>query len=255
MIEIVPEANNSLSRPTDIEAVEHLKHSIAQGKHWYLALLEAIGLWRVPEEEIDGRKSCYLVAGEAFDWLLLAERLCQEVDGLVPEDERVALLLYARPPLELSDDQFKQLIGDAKYKAHLNYVYGVIVEEALLLAVEEEVRKERQGWTESQEEAVFQEAFRRIYRHSHEELWANFCAEKGYCVAGMTEFTQLEEFTYGLFKRRLRQGPKPKVASDTRKALEMLQHHRAARALHWLPATSPDSVPRQIIDLTPHDSH
>ena len=36
---------------------------------------------------------------------------------------------------------FRDFIGPTKYRAYLNYWYGVIVEEALQLAVEEEVRK------------------------------------------------------------------------------------------------------------------
>lgn len=252
MSEIETRVNHSLPCPSDVEAVEHFRRSLAQGKHWYLALLETIGLWRTPREDMDGRTSHYLIAGEAFDWLLLAERLCLEADGAVPDDEKAALLLYGRPPLELTNDQFRHLIGDAKYTAHLNYVYGVDVEEALLLAVEEEVRKERQGWTKGQEEIVFQEAFRRIYGRSHEELWASFCQEKEHSELGTTDLAVLKEFTYWLFKRRLRQGPKPKVASDTRKALKTLHHHRAVQALRRQFKALPDAAPQQIIELKAH---
>ena len=57
------------------EALAHLRQSIANGTHWFLALLEAIALWSLPEETVDERRYCYLIGGEAFDWLLLAERL------------------------------------------------------------------------------------------------------------------------------------------------------------------------------------
>ena len=60
-----------------IKAVDELKAAIAGGKHWYIALLEAIGLWTTAEETHNGRLYRYLIAGEAFDWLLLAERLQQ----------------------------------------------------------------------------------------------------------------------------------------------------------------------------------
>jgi len=33
------------------EAIRHLKEDIANGKHWYIALLEAIGQWTVAEDE------------------------------------------------------------------------------------------------------------------------------------------------------------------------------------------------------------
>ena len=78
----------------DIKAIEHLKESIAIGKHWYVSLLEAIKLWKSIEENYKGRNYKYLIDGEAFDWLLLAERLCQEIGDMVPEQEKIDLLFY-----------------------------------------------------------------------------------------------------------------------------------------------------------------
>ena len=83
------------------------------------------------------------MGGEAFDWLLLAERLCDEIVDLVPEDEAEALLFDGRYPVEVGDADLELLLG-AKHKAHLNFVYGVRVEEALQLAVQGEVHKDLQ---------------------------------------------------------------------------------------------------------------
>jgi hypothetical protein len=63
----------------DIRAIQHLQESVAKGKHWYLALLEAVKLWKSTEETYKRRHYSYLIDGEAFDWLLLAERLCLEI--------------------------------------------------------------------------------------------------------------------------------------------------------------------------------
>ena len=52
------------------EAIKHLEQAITSGKHWYIALLEAIGLWKAAEETLNGRTYRYLIAGEAFYWLL-----------------------------------------------------------------------------------------------------------------------------------------------------------------------------------------
>ena len=70
---------------------------------------------------------------EATSWLLLAERLCQTVDSLLPDDEKNALLFYSKPPLNLTSKKFKELIGSIKYHQYLNYFYGITVEEALIL--------------------------------------------------------------------------------------------------------------------------
>jgi hypothetical protein len=73
-----------------------LRSAVAEGKNWYLALLEAVRLWSSPEEDYDGRHYHYLVDNEAFDWLALAERLCEELDGLIPEKgaDKSSLLRY-----------------------------------------------------------------------------------------------------------------------------------------------------------------
>ena len=41
-------------------------------------------------EEYQGRTYQYLIQGEAFDWLVLAERLCCELDGVIPAEEKGA---------------------------------------------------------------------------------------------------------------------------------------------------------------------
>jgi hypothetical protein len=213
------------------EAIEHLKQTMASGKHWYIALLEAIGLWTTAEEVLDGRKYRYLIANEAFDWLLLAERLCTEAEDLIPEKEKEDLLFHGKPPIELTDKEFRQLIGAAKYRSYLNYLYGITVEEALMLAVEQEVRKEQCLRAHSSEKYVSDEAYRRIYGASHKELLARFRAEKGYPEQETIEFAQLKEFTYWLFKYRLKNCDRARVASDTKKALNELHSLRLPKGL------------------------
>ncbi|GAI16526.1 unnamed protein product, partial [marine sediment metagenome] len=68
-------ALNSIQSPQltltrEDEVIRYLEQAIVSGKHWYIALLEAIGLWTTAEETHNGRHYRYLIAGEAFDWLL-----------------------------------------------------------------------------------------------------------------------------------------------------------------------------------------
>ena len=58
-------------------------------------------MWTLPAEEFHGRQFTYLVQGEAFDWLLLAERLCYEVDGFIPTREKEELLFHGILPAEI----------------------------------------------------------------------------------------------------------------------------------------------------------
>jgi len=204
------------------QAIKHLGQAIASGQHWYIALLEAIGLWTDGEEIYNGRHYRYLIDGEAFDWLLLAERLCQAVDGLLPDDERIALLFHGEPPIRLSKEKFKKLIGSGKYHQYLNYFYGITVEEALIQAVQEEVRKERRISGYNNEQNLPNEVYRRIYGATKAILLKRFRKEKGYPRLKSTSLPELKEFTYWLFKYRLKQCDKARVASDTKKALEQL---------------------------------
>ena len=204
----------------DAEAVRYLKQAIASGKHWYLALLGAMGLWTSAEERRHGRTCRYLIAGEAFDWLMLAERLCETVDGMLPDEEKTALLFCGEPPLKLTKARFKELIGSVKHRQYLNYLYGVAVEEALILAVQEEIRKEHRMWDCNGEHD--DEAYYRIYGVTRAELLKQFREEKGYRQPRSISLTERKEFTYWLFKYRLEHGEKSRVASDTNKGLQKL---------------------------------
>jgi hypothetical protein len=207
---------------SDAEAIRHLREAIAGGRHWYLALLEAIGRWASAEELYKDHTYHYLISGEAFDWLLLAERLCETVDGL-PEDERNALLFYGRPPLSLSAGEVRELIGQSKYGQYLNYFYGITVEEALLLAVQEEIDKERRVRGYRGQHDSTDEAHHRIYNLPRADMLKGFRQEKGYSHAKSTTLTEMKEFTYWLFKYRLKHCEKARIASDTKKALEYLK--------------------------------
>jgi hypothetical protein len=208
--------------------VQEMRRAIQTGqKPWHVALLEAIARWRLPEEEVAGRTYRYLVGGEAFDWLLLAERLCLEIADLVPQDELEALLFRGCLPSPMDEDEFRRLIGAAKYRAHLNFVYGVLVEEAIQLAVHDEVVKEQMAnvWQNGNAD---DEACLRIYGATRAHLLRCFREERGILHSEWVDVDEWREFTYWLFKRRLRYCDPARVASDTRKGLRKLAQLRQA---------------------------
>jgi hypothetical protein len=203
-------------------AIRHFQAELASGKHWYLALLESIGLWTDETEIVDGRGYQYLIEGEAFDWLLLAERLCDTVEGLVPDQPKNDLLFHGKPPLPLEADQYKNLMGEAKYHKYLNFFYGVTVEEALVQAIREEVRKERRlnFWNSNMGEE--EEVFSRVYDEPYSTLLKQFRKEKHYHLLSNSNLTERKQFTYWCFKHRLKTCEKARVASDTQKGLMWL---------------------------------
>jgi hypothetical protein len=223
-------ATESIALSTaDIEAIRHFKQAIYSGKHWYIALLEAIELWNSAEEIHQGEHYCYLIGHEAFDWLSLAQRLCSEVDGLLPEDEKINLLFFATPPIEVSPEEFSKLIGSTKYRAYLNYLYGVVVEEALLAVVEEAVYKEHSHFATYQDDHIQQEAYRRAYGADMITLLNRFRQERGYPSLDSITLAEQKEFTYWLFKYRLDHCDKARIASDTKEALKWLRRQWASR--------------------------
>jgi hypothetical protein len=216
-------ATVSQKRTAD-EVLGRLRRAVTDGEAWFIALLQAIAEWPLPEETVGERSYRYLVGGEAFDWLLLAERLCEALDGLVPTEEQEALLFFGRPPLDITEDEFRRLIGYAKYRAHLNYLYGVIVEEVLQLVVEEDLRKEHLSRAWEKHLPPDAEAFQHIYGRGQQELLREFRQERRLSEAEDLSLAEAQEFTYWLFKRRLRWCDPARVASDTRRALAKLRH-------------------------------
>ncbi len=203
-----------------------LREAVESGeRHWFIAVLEGVGQWPLAEEAVNGRRYRYMIGGEAFDWLLLAERLCEALDDLAPEEEREALLVHGRFPADVSEETFRRLLGAAKYRAHLNFRYGVQVEEALQLSVAQEVQKERlsQVWENGH---IDDDVCSRIYGATRRELFARFQQERGLSGDGVS-LGDLHEFTYWLFKHRLNNADPARVASDTRKGLAMLSRLQA----------------------------
>lgn len=206
----------------DTDPISLMRESVATGEHWYLALLKAMSRWTLAEEVIGDRHYRYLIGGEAFDWLLLAERLIEELPGVVGATERDALLFNGHAPLEIEDEEFQNLIGTPKYQAYLNFLYGVVVEEALQFAVEDELAKEQQAhvWSASMVEG--EGVYVRIYGRSLAELRDEFQSERGLEKSARINYSDFKDFTYWLFKYRVRNGEGARVASDTRKGLAAL---------------------------------
>lgn len=239
-------------KPEGPEALTAFCEAVGESEDWFAALLVAIAKWEMTEEEVAGRHYQYLIGGEAFDWLLLAERLCNAADGAIPIDEKEALLFFGKPPRPLDDEEFRKAIGDSKHRAHLNFLYGVAVEEALQLTAEEEVLKRWRssgGWDRG--ESLDQQVFGRLYNRSRDELLAAYRAGqlpsqqvKMFETSIDVEISlgELRAFTYWLFKYRVIQSDPARVASDTRKALVQLSELEVAsrRRAQYLAAPRTD---------------
>ena len=213
-------------------AVERFRRAVEGGQSWAVALLEAIAGWTDARESYRGRSFNYFIGGEAFDWLLLAERLCEAADGLIPEGEKEELLFTGKLPLEFDLSRFKGLMGVEKYRGYLNYFYGVTVEESLQLAAELEVEKRHLSNGRRYPQDFSEEAFQRVYRSPRSTLVEAFRKDQGYAAKDSMALSECKEFTYWLFHYRVKTSDQAKTASDTRKGLTQLRRMEAVSGIH-----------------------
>ena len=213
-------ANGLAQQPP--EALRHLKQRLMEGSPWYQALLEAMGLWTWPREIYQERTYQYLIGGEAFDWLMLAERLCPELEPVISNSEKERLLFHGRLPDAVTLEIFRDSLGVNKYRGYLNYWYGVVVEEALQLAVEEEVRKRQIARCYPDNEDLVEDAFNHLYTASRTEMLEEFRRHAKISMRRALSLTDIKEFTYWLHKQRLNMWDPARVASDTTKGTRHL---------------------------------
>ena len=210
--------------------INELRHSISNGQEWYPAMMQAVREWPLAEEEIDGERFVYMLDGEALDLLRLCERLALAIEDLVPEEQLLALLANDRPPGADARTDLRALIGQEKYGAYLTFIYGVLVEEMVVHAVLEDLRKRRRTSGLTYYDADLDDAYTYVYGSTRTGLVDLYKRDKGLLLRGPMMVTQMKEFTYWLFKMRIRNSDKSRVASDTKRALTVLHRYMAARA-------------------------
>ena len=204
------------------DAVLHLRAAVRSGAAWPRALLEAMALWTSPEETWQDRTYRYLIAGEALDWLTLAERLCPEIEDFIPPADLERLLFEGLLPDDVTPEEFKDWMGGNKHRAYLNYWYGVMVEEALQQAAEDDVRKREKARCYPDHEEMVEEAFVHLYGKTRAELLKGYRKEAGISEYAPLSLADCKEFTYWLSKLRFNLWDPARVASDTRKGIRYL---------------------------------
>ena len=212
----------SLLAETAPDAVIHLRAAVRSGVPWPRALLEAVALWTAPQETHLDRTYVYLIGGEALDWLTLAERLCPEIEDFIPPADMERLLFEGALPNDVTPEEFREWMGGNKYRAYLNYWYGVVVEEGLQQSVEDDVRKREKARCYPDHEEMVEEAFTHIYGKPRAELMKEFRKEAGIGNYAPLTLSDFKVFTYWLSKRRFNLWDPARVASDTRIGIRYL---------------------------------
>ena len=206
-----------------------------QSTDWRTAILEAIGRWPLASEVVDGERFDYMLAGEAFDWKLLAQRIRTRLQVAISDDDWGSWISSPVPFGGLEEADFTSILGVEKHRAHLSYFYGVTVEQALQTAVGEEIAKRRVAGGRAPNQESREGAFVRLYGSSQMVLWQDFVSsKKAEDPDNQNELNReaslniMDDFTYWLFKKRMGRADPARVASDTRKGLAQLERMRRA---------------------------
>jgi hypothetical protein len=111
----------------------------------------------------------------------------------------------------------------------------VLVEEALVSAVVDDIHKERRvaGWESGN---AFDKAYKRVYGENQQTLLNSFKRERKYTRRKIMSLSMLKEFNYWLFKYRLKHCDKSRIASDTQKALIYMQRNLALKKVSYQPS-------------------
>lgn len=220
------------------QLIASLKRRLAADRaHWMEALFDTISDWPLADETAFERQFTYLIDGEAFDWVTLVERLLLDPQLDFPEDARARLIGTPGFPDDMSEAEFRRRVGLDKHRAFLNYHYGVTVEQALLLAVEEEIRKRRYSNGHMPSDSRSDDAYLHLYGEKPGDLLKEFRKVRPDLsdnprvrTAKTLSMQEAAAFTYWLFKRRLESADPARLASDTKKGLDQLARMRAAQS-------------------------
>ena len=224
--------NKSSEKIENRDLIRIFQQSVINGNDWIKELLNVIKYWNIPEELVGKFTYKYLLQKEAFDWKMLANRIINVSRDLIPAKDAHELLFNNIITNGYTSNSFKQAIRFDKYTVHLNYFYGIITEECLLYAVEEEIQKERYSNGLTNYANVTSEAYKKIYGYSEKTLINQFQKLNYGETRDTREVTELKEFTYWLFKLRINTKDSSRIASDTAKGLKKFNEIHKTQTLN-----------------------
>lgn len=216
--------------------------------HWQPTFLRIVAAWPKQNERIGDEIFHYFIGGEAFNWKRLAERIATQLAKDNVSQIRSADLFEWLGTTGvfggIPEQQFQRILGVDAWRAHLNYFYGVHIEQCLIAAVQSRIQKRRYTNGMPPSDDASDQAYLGLYEETEQTLWEQFIGENSIRLADLiaesTDETRTialeEEFTYWLFKRRIEYTNAPQVAAETQRGLEMLNrinsaHERRIRML------------------------
>ncbi len=207
---------------------------------WQTAFIETVAAWPIENDTIYGETFHYFIGGEAFNWKRLAERIATQLteENLSPNlnGEIFDWIATSNVFGGLHEQEFRRILGVDGWRAHLNYFYGVQIEQCLIASVQSRIQKRRYSTGMPPSDDASERAYLGLYEDTEQTLYDHFLTEStdrlSYLIAESPDASRSialdEEFTYWLFKRRIEHTNAPQIAAETQRGLDMM--HRIAKA-------------------------
>tara|TARA_B100000519_G_C14260930_1_gene447939 strand:+ start:11853 stop:12599 length:747 start_codon:yes stop_codon:yes gene_type:complete len=229
--------NNQITYLSDEKLIQKVifqldKNINKDKKNWKQLLFDVIREWKLSNEKFSTNQINYLICGEAFNWKTLAIRLASQSKNLSTNEEFWKWINESDHNGGISETDLNDFLGYEKFRAHLSYFYGVIVEQALIASVEySEIKKKISSGMLSNVEEI-KSVYNIIYGDSREHLWQIFRMEYQIDIFN-TSFSVSDEesFVYWLFKLRLQNSDPARIASDTKQGLIKLEEIKNSKIL------------------------
>ena len=207
---------------------------------WQAAFIKTVASWPKENERVHGAMFHYFIGEEAFNWKRLAELIATRVstngDRNVTSDRIFEWIDTTGVFGGISEQEFRRILGVDAWRAHLNYFYGVHIEQCLIAAIQSRIQKRRYASGMPPSDDASERAYLGLYEETEQTLWDQFLecnsVRLAELIAESPEKTRTialdEEFTYWLFKKRIEHTNAPQIAAETQRGLAMLNQIRSA---------------------------
>jgi len=192
-----------------------LKSKIENGIHWEIAIIDCISEWNINEEFYRGYKYKYWINNEAFDWMTLTERLGSAIKSYIHKKKYQELIFTGLLPNKSSYEYMIKIISRNKLSQMRNFYYGIIIEDLIY------IQKSQQYLKKSLDNTNTYDGYEEIYGKNLNFLFKQFAKDVKYAKKHTINLYTYKEFIYWLFKYRIKNSDKTKVASDTNLSIKL----------------------------------
>ena len=198
--------------------IQELKSKIENGINWEKAVVDCISDWDISEEFYRGYKYKYWINNEAFDWMSLTERLGSAIKSYLNKKKYHELIFTGLLPSKSSYEYMKKVISKNKLSQMRNFYYGIIIEDLIY------IQKSQQYLKNSIYTTNKYDGYEEIYGKNINLLFQQFAKNTKFTNQTKINLYTYKEFIYWLFKFRIKNSDKTKVASDTNLSIKLAKN-------------------------------